>query len=728
MVPFGLGKNKPKHYRDMLKIAWENRDNLGYAWRILNHGVCDGCSLGPYGLHDNTIKGVHLCLTRLRMLRMNTMPGLNTELLQDVSKLQAKSGEYLRNLGRLAYPMIRKKGDAGFRRTSWDEALQTIADRLRKVDPQRFAIYTTSRGLTNETYYVAGKFARLLGTNNIDNAARLCHAASTTALKYSLGVAASSCSYTDWIGTELLVLAGANIANNQPVAMKYLYRAKQQGTRIAVVNPYKEPGLVSYWVPSVPKSALFGTRLMDHYFPIAVGGDVAFFNGVAKVLLENDWIDRNFIQGHTSGFEDMSTAIQGQDWDTLERHSGTIKNEMARFAEMYSKAATAVFIWSMGLTQHQFGVDNVKSLINVALLRGMIGRPHVGVVPIRGHSGVQGAAEVGSVPGEYFMGLSVNEQNAQKLNEIWKTDGIPSFRGMSTAEMADAAYRGDIDLFYIIGGNFIDTMPEPLYAREALAKVPLRIHQDLILNSSMFVEPQDTVILLPSRTRYEQKGGGTITSTERRIRYSPEIDGPRIGETKSEWEIISELGQRALPPEKRAAITFADADEIREEMDQIIGPYSGIKNLKKEGDSFQYGGPMLLQDGVCNNLPDGRARFSAVKPQNDVVGPGEFYLTTRRGKQFNSIIYGKKDPMVGSKRRDDIFLNRNDAAEIGLKSGSKIVLQSKTGEFRGVCRIAAIHPRTVQVFWPEANVLIANRIDPASMEPDYNTIVSIKKV
>jgi anaerobic selenocysteine-containing dehydrogenase len=177
LIPFGLGKSKPKHYRDMMKIAWENRDNLGYAWRILSHGVCDGCSLGPYGLHDNTIKGVHLCLTRLRMLRMNTMQGLNTQHLLDVSNLQTKSGEYLRNLGRLPYPMIRKKGDAGFRRISWDEALQTIAERLQKVDPNRFAIYTTSRGLTNETYYVAGKFARLLGTNHIDNAARLCHAA-----------------------------------------------------------------------------------------------------------------------------------------------------------------------------------------------------------------------------------------------------------------------------------------------------------------------------------------------------------------------------------------------------------------------------------------------------------------------------------------------------------------------------------------------------------------------
>src|SRR5262249_31616668 len=148
---------------------------------------------------------------------------------------------------------------------------------LRDIVPSRFALYTTSRGLTNETYYVAGKFARLLGTNSVDNAARLCHAASTTALKQTVGIGASTCSYRDWINTDLIVLAGANIANNQPVSTKYLYYAKQKNARIVVVNPYREPGLERYWVPSITKSALFGTRLMDDFFPIAVGGDVGFF-------------------------------------------------------------------------------------------------------------------------------------------------------------------------------------------------------------------------------------------------------------------------------------------------------------------------------------------------------------------------------------------------------------------------------------------------------------------
>ncbi len=726
-IPFGIGKTKPNHYLDMGGIVWENRDNLKYAWKILKHGVCDGCSLGPYGLRDNTMTGIHLCMSRLRLLRINTMPAMNIQDLPDVSKLRQMSGEELRQLGRLPYPMIRRKGDPAFTKISWDEALDVAARHLRNIDPHRFAIYTTSRGLTNEVYYVAGKFARLMGTNNIDNAARLCHAASTTALKQTLGIAASSCSNSDWIGSELIVLAGANIANNQPVATKYLYYAKQKGARIVVVNPYREPGLENYWIPSVTKSAIFGTRLMDDFFQIAVGGDVAFYNGVTKILIERDWIDKNFIQDHTNAFEELKSELAAQSWEILERHSATTRAEMNRFAEIYRQVNTAIFIWSMGLTQHRFGVENVKALINVALARGMIGRPNTGVVPIRGHSGVQGAAEVGSVPSDYVMGLPVNDKNANHLAELWQVESIPGWKGMSAGAMLESAHDGSIDAFYVVGGNFIDTMPDPIFIRESLERVPLRIHQDLFLNSSMLVEPSEAVLLLPGQTRYEQKGGGTITNTERRIRFSPEIEGPRIGESRSEWQIIVDLAQRVLPDEKKSKVAFNNPEEILQEMDRVIPSYRGIKELKKEGDSFQYGEPMLLKDGICNTS-DGRAKFSAVQPKNEVPQEGEFYLTTRRGKQFNSIVYGTADPLVGSKRRDEIFVSSSDASKFSMVEGSRIKLKSDAGEFEGICKIAKVHPGTLQMFWPESNVLISRRIDPESQEPDYNSVVRIVSV
>jgi molybdopterin-dependent oxidoreductase alpha subunit len=464
---------------------------------------------------------------------------------------------------------------------------------------------------------------------------------------------------------------------------------------------------------------------MDDFFRIAVGGDVAFYNGVMKILIERDWIDKTFIKDHKSAFEELKTELSKQPWDFLERHSGTTRAEMNRFAEIYAGVNTAIFIWSMGLTQHKFGVENVQALINIALARGMIGRPNTGVVPIRGHSGVQGAAEVGSVPGDYFMGFPVSESAAAKLEKLWNTENIPSWKGLSASEMLDEAHERKLDAFYIIGGNFLDTMPDVNYVKEALERVPLRIHQDLFLNSSMLAEPKESVLVFPGQTRYEQAGGGTVTNTERRIRFSPEIEGPRIGESRSEWQIIIDLAQNVLPEKKKSQLSFTNAQEIRDEMGKLIPSYAGIQNLQKEGDSLQYGGPMLLTDGVCNT-PDGRARFSAVQPANEILKEGEFYLATRRGKQFNSILYGEADPQVGSKRRDEIFLSPEDAAKHGLHEGSPITLESSTGTFSGVCKIAEVHPGTIQMFWPESNVLISRRIDPQSQEPDYNTVVRIK--
>ena len=286
-TPNGLGKTKPNHVLEMVKTAWTNRDQLAYSWRILSRGVCDGCALGTTGMRDFTLPGIHLCTVRLDLLRLNTMGAIEDSYFQDVDRLRQMDSRSLRSLGRLPFPLVRHKGDRGFTRTSWPAALELIGRKIRQTDPQRLGFYLTSRGITNEVYYAAQKVSRFLGTNNVDNSSRVCHASSTTALKDTLGVSASTCSYTDWIGTDLLVLVGTDLANNQPVATKYLYEAKKRGTKIVVINPFKEPGLERYWIPSVPESAVFGTRLADRFFQVNTGGDTAFMNGVLKYLVEN---------------------------------------------------------------------------------------------------------------------------------------------------------------------------------------------------------------------------------------------------------------------------------------------------------------------------------------------------------------------------------------------------------------------------------------------------------
>ena len=613
LVPFGLvNQTKPHHYREMLGVLWENKTALPHAWNILTHGVCDGCSLGPYGLRDNVIDGVHLCMTRLKLLRLNTMGELHMPVMRDAGRLRKLRQEKLRSLGRLAHPMIRYKGDPGFSRLTWNEAFDIVGKAIRDTPPHQMGFFATSRGLTNEVYYIFQKLARALGTNNVDLCSRLCHEASVSGLKSTLGVGASTCSLSDFIGTDLLVIFGSDLANNQPVTTKYMHYAKKQGTRIVVVNPMREFGLERYWIPSVLSSALFATKLMDDSVQVRVGGDIAFINGVLKALIDADHLDQDFIAKHTQGFETLKNALQLQSWEMLEQRSGVSQQEMERFAQLYGSVRSAVLVYSMELTQHEFGVENVKAIVNLALARGMVGREKCGIMPIRGHSGAQGGGECGSEPDKFPGGFPVNDENARRFSNLWRHP-VPSNPGLKVPQMIEAAHRGDLKFLYSIGGNLLETMPDRNFVAQALTRVPVRVHQDIVLNSSMLLDPEELVLLLPGQTRYEQRSGGTCTSTERRIRFTPEISGHSIGEALPEWEIPAIIGRQAMP-NGDLLFPFDDTQSIREEMGRVMPIYQGVDKLKSEGDHLQWGGPYLYKDGQFSAMPDGRALFTVLDP------------------------------------------------------------------------------------------------------------------
>jgi molybdopterin-dependent oxidoreductase alpha subunit len=728
MALFGFGQQKPHHYREMLKIAWENRDQLPFAWRILKDGVCDGCALGTSGLSDWTLEGIHLCMVRLELMRLNTAPALDPKQLTDVRSLaqhaesvnKGNPSQQLRALGRLPEPMIRRKGEAGFLVATWDEALDRIVTELQSVDPGRAAFYLTSRGITNESYYVAQKAARFLGTNHVDNSARLCHAASTTAMKATLGYGAATCSYVDWLHADLIVLFGSNVANNQPVTTKYLYYAKQNGARIAVVNPYREPGLTRYWVPSIPSSALFGTELTDHWFQVHTGGDLAFLVGVLRALIEIGGVDEEFVRERTTGFEEVRDRARAVDWSLLEEQSGVARTQMHAFARLLVDRPNAIFVWSMGLTQHARGVETVAALVNVGLARGLPGRPNRGLVPIRGHSGVQGGAEVGCAP-------RVDPATASRWQEVWGFP-LPTSPGWTAAEMIDHAAAGDVDLFWIVGGNFLETLPDAARVRRALTRPRLRVHHDIVLSSSMLVDSDGDVVLLPAATRYESKGGGTETSTERRIIFSPEIPGRRIGSARPEWQVFSEAMVRAWP-EHGDKIQFSSADAIRAEIARAVPLYQGIEALHAKGDQIQWGGRTLYADGRFAT-PDRRAHFMPIDLDRGAASTVDslFRVSTRRGRQFNSMIHRGIDPLTGA-RRDEVLISGEDLARLSLPDGAVVQLRSADGTFRGRLKRAPILPGNLEIYWPEGNVLLSgSRIDPDSMEPDYNALVTLEPI
>ena len=299
-----------------------------------------------------------------------------------------------------------------------------------------------------------------LGVANIDSAARTCHAPSTIGLKSTIGVAASTCSLQDVLETDLVVLWGANVANNQPVFTKYLYEAKRNGAKVIVINPYLEPGLERYWVPSKPESFLFGTKLCDLHVPVRPEGDVSLANALLKRLIARDAIDRAFVEAHTTGWNELEQRLTTLDLDDLLADCGIDASTLEALADMYVGARGAILVWSMGITQHRHGVEGVQSIVNVALARGNVGRDGAGLMPIRGHSGVQGGAEMGAYSTAFPGGVAVDADSARTIGELWGFD-VPCTPGRTAPEMVLAAENDELDVLFLDGSNFLDVMPDP---------------------------------------------------------------------------------------------------------------------------------------------------------------------------------------------------------------------------------------------------------------------------
>jgi predicted molibdopterin-dependent oxidoreductase YjgC len=345
-------------------------------------------------------------------------------------------------------------------------------------------------------------------------------------------------------------------------------------------------------------------------------------------------------------------------------------------------------------------------------------------MPIRGHSGVQGGAEMGAYATALPGGQPITAETARALAEDYGFP-VPDWPGLTAPEMVEAGARGQLDLLYSLGGNFLHTLPDPAYVADALGRVPLRVHQDLIVTDQMLLDPADEVLLLPAKTRYEQDGGGTQTSTERRVMFSPEL--PRqVGEAQAEWRILRELAS-AVNPQGATRLGCDSGAAIRTEIARVVPLYDGIQHLRRIGDAFQYGGPHLPA-GSRFPTPDGKAHLHAVALPNLDRPPGTFAVSTRRGKQFNTLVYAEIDPLTGA-ARDAIFVHPDDAAALHLASGDRIALVNDHGRFVGRVQLAAIARGNLQVHWPEANQLIARGVvDPTGGVPDYNALVRIEPV
>jgi molybdopterin-dependent oxidoreductase alpha subunit len=721
-IPFGIGQAKPRHLREMLRVFWANRDNLAYAWKVLSRGACDGCAPGASGFRDATRSGFHWCMPRLHLLRLNTMPPLDERVLGDAAGLAMLDHTRLQALGRLPFPVLRERGQTGFRRISWETAYARIARRLSASDPRRVAFFLSSGDLSQEVDYVAQKLARLLGSNHIDTAARCSHAPSVSAMTSTLGVAAATCGYKDWAETDLLVFFGANPAENQPAAMDHICAAKKRGTRVVLVNPLLEPGMRRHWEPSGPLSALFGSALVDDWFPVTQGGDVAFLLGALKVLCAADWLEHSFLAAHTTGLESIRFQVEAFEWQTLEAASGLTRVHMHAFAELLHRARNAVLVWGTGVTR--YSGDAVQMILNLALTQGWLGRPGCGLMPMGAESSRHAGSELGADPTAFPGAQPVTPENAVRLGAVYGFP-VPDWTGFSGHEMVEACAQGGLDVFYCVGGRFLRTLSNGV--AEALRNVPFRVHQAAVLTPEMFIEPGEEVVLLPAKTLYEQDGGGILTNSERRVIFSPELPRPRtsLGEARAAWEILRDLAA-AVDPARAAVFGCESAQKIREEMARVVPAYAGIEKVQERRDPFQLGGAHLCEGGRCPTA-DGKARLRPVRlPQPRPVGI--FRLSSRRGKPFWPPFNETRDALTGAER-DAVMMAASDAGKLGLESGDPVLLRTPWGSYEGRVFIAPLAPGNLQAFWPETDGILP-RIgrDPHCGLPGYTADVSLEKI
>jgi predicted molibdopterin-dependent oxidoreductase YjgC len=288
--------------------------------------------------------------------------------------------------------------------------------------------------------------------------------------------------------------------------------------------------------------------------------------------------------------------------------------------------------------------------------------------------------------------------------------------------MVEAAERGDLDVLLLDGSNLLEIMPHPDRVAEALGRLPLRVHMDIVLTSQMLLDGDD-VILLPAATRYEQEGGGTSTTTERQIAFSPQVADP-VGEARSEWRVFADLATR-VRPDLRAAFSWPTNRDLRAEIAAVVPFYAGIEHLQRTGDAVQYGGRHLCAGGRFPTT-SGRGRFTVVTARPPDLPPGTFFVSTRRGKQFNSMVFHEVDPLTGA-GRDAIYIDRDDAARLGVDEGGHLLLRSEVGEMIGRAKLVRLPSRSLQVHWPEGNVLIGHDDrEPHSHIPDYNAVVTVE--
>jgi len=635
-----------------------------------------------------------------------------------VSELAERSEYWLGTQGRLVEPVHKPVGSDHYVPIGWDDAFRLVADRLGALDsPHQAAFYTSGR-TSNEAAFVYQLFVRAFGTNNLPDCSNMCHESTGAALGSTIGIGKSTVSYDDFAQAQLIVVMGQNPGTNHPRMLTALEDAKRAGAAIVAVNPLPEVGLKRYKNPQrVRGVAGRGTELADQFLQIRSGGDMAMLQWISKRVLEAEdrapgsVLDHAFLAEHTLGLDAFRAHLQDLDEHEVEAATGLPIAEIDRLAERYLAADRVIVTWAMGLTQHRKGVDTIKEIVNLLLLRGNIGKPGAGASPIRGHSNVQGDRTMGiweRMPDAFLDALAAEFSFEP-----------PREHGLDSVRCIEAMRRGEIKVWFALGGNLVAAISDTRAAEAAMRGTALTVQVSTKLNRSHVVTGAEALIL-PTLGRTDvdlQASGAQFVTVEDSVCAVHATHGavpPVAPGLLSEVSIVTRLARAVLG--EGGPVDWAgferDYDTIRDSIERVVPGFEDFNVRARRAGGF------VLPHGPRDSRTFPTATGKAMITVNELLPvecpPGRLILqTVRSHDQFNTTMYGLNDRYRGIHGgRDVVFVHPEDLAELGLHDGERVDLVSEWADepdrvLRDYRVVAFPTARgCAATYFPEANVLV----------------------
>jgi len=703
-------------------------------WKTLLHkSACLSCSWGTGGrkggFTNEEGEKLQRCMKSVEAISAEIKPAISTQFFEkkSIGELQQLTSMEADRLGRLSFPMILRAGSSHYDRISWEEVYQIAEAAFRKT-PERVASYSSGRS-SNEAAFLLQLMMRAMGSNNLADCSDLCHAPSTTGLSEMFATRTSVVSLENLKQADCVVLAGANSSYNHPRLMNELIKIRDKGGKIIVINPVMEIGLVKFGSPAFPvKSLIPGSDISSLYLQPIPGSDTALFVGIQKSVIEQGLLDEKYLQAYTEGWEAVVKHARETDWETITKTCGVSQVEIEAAARIIGTSQRVVFGWAMGITQHDNGVDNVFSIANTALMTGNVGKEGAGLMPVRGHSNVQGFGS---------MGVTVNlKKEIQQALEKLLNRPLSPVKGYDTRSLIEAADAGKVDTLMCLGGNLYGANPDSTQAKRALANVETVIYLATKPNLGHFHGlAKHNTIVIPVLNRFENPHKTTVESGNNFVRLNDEGETHlKNADLISEVEFLTELASRIhgeFPVHWRL---LQDTKYVRQLIAQTIPGYEKLGTIDRTKEEFTIAGRIFTEPKFPTD--SGKAKmFVTPLPVLKLPAAQEFgvsdsvqglvvaLMTGRSYSQHNTVVYKIDDKYRGMPHRNCILMNRADAESTGFQEHQRVTVQGNVGKMENVEVIyGAVREGAALMFYPEVNVIFHPEIEKRSGTPAYKRV------